>query len=468
MFRLIPIFFVAVLLNYSCERLGNSASGRLVFSSDTVYFDTVFTSVGSVTKELRVKNPGKNSLLINRIYLAGGSSSQFRLNIDGEPVNSKSTVSLDPGDSLYIFIDAYINPLDNNSPVDISDSIVFEVPDKIQSVNLMAWGQDIILIKDRLVKTETWNKGKPYVIYNQVIVDTLGTLTINEGTKILFHRNALMKVAGTLLVKGSISSPVLFATDRIEKMYEDIPGQWAGVQILKTSKGNIVNNCIIRNSTYGFQVGDLKSGSGKPDVTIYSSLLAHSLGTGISAVNSKIQAVNCVIYHCGSDCVFISGGGDYSFIFCTIFNRWDYGFRQTPAFRVSGSTQSGSDPMKLNVSSTVISGDYSSELGIELTGQVLSGVYNFDNCLIKLDTVSAKFWRNDRFNNIIINKNPAFIDGGNWDLRPDTLSPLINAGSKIYGLAYPFDFRGFSRINDEKPDIGAFERIPGEHKKQNY
>jgi hypothetical protein len=95
----------------------------------------------------------------------------------------------------------------------------------------------------------------------------------------------------------------------------------------------------------------------------------------------------------------------------------------------------------------------------------LTGNYYFDYCLLKLDTLNSIFWEKDEFPKTLINRDPHFIDFNSWDLRPDTLSPLLNNGNTVYSAEYPFDIRGVSRTTDYAPDIGAFERVPGEKRK---
>ena len=440
----------------------------LRFSDDTLYFDTVFSSIGSVTKELRIRNPGNRTLMIDHIFLAGGSSSQFRLNIDGEPVNEKFNISLEAGDSIFIFVDVLIDPGNSSSPVSVDDSIIFSIRENYQKVRLHAWGQDIILIKSMEIGSETWHKGKPYVIYEKATIDTLETLTIEEGTRIFFHRNASLIVAGSINVRGSDISPVLFATDRIEKMYDDVPGQWKGILILNSSKGNNINHAVIRNAIYGIQLGEPYPGSDTPVLKLFSSFILHSSVSGLSAIKGNVNAANCVISHCGNYCIYVAGGGEYNITNCTISNFWDYGPRLTPAIYITEKTsvpQVIASQLNLNINNSVVFGDNNSELNIVPLNSVLAGNYYFDHCLIKLDTLKAAFWNQYRFPGTIINKDPIFIDPLNWDLRPDTLSPLIRSGNPSYSLVYPYDIRGVTRPLAGNPDIGAYERIPGEHKK---
>jgi hypothetical protein len=84
---------------------------------------------------------------------------------------------------------------------------------------------------------------------------------------------------------------------------------------------------------------------------------------------------------------------------------------------------------------------------------------------MKLDTLNASFWYKDGFPGAIINKDPLFLDITRWDMRPDTLSPLLNNGNPDFSQIYPSDIRGVSRLLDALPDIGAYERVPGERRK---
>ena len=60
-----------------------SGKAELRFSTDTVFFDTVFTSVGSLTERLKIINPYKEAVEVKRVYLEHGQASNFKLNVDG-------------------------------------------------------------------------------------------------------------------------------------------------------------------------------------------------------------------------------------------------------------------------------------------------------------------------------------------------------------------------------------------------
>lgn len=468
MFRYLLISIFLALLFYSCEKNNIYFEHPLEFSEDTIHFDTVFTTIGSTSRELRVKNREKSKQTIDEIYLSGGENSSFRLNIDGEPVYRKNGITINPEDSIFIFVDVKIDPTNNNSPVAVMDSIIFRISGLTMQVQLLAWGQDIYLLNNEIIKTESWNRSKPYLIYGKLTVDTGETLTIERGARVYFHKDASLIISGNLKVDGVFESPVLFATDRLEKEYIDIPGQWKGIYIMGSGNGNEINYAIIRNSIFGLTMGEPVSGTAHPDLRIFNSDISHSSISGLSAVNSGIEAANCIFSHCGKYCIYLAAGGDYSFTHCTIFNLWDYGFRLTSAVSVTerSLTPGGSTgPLNFDLNNSVVYGDLKSEVEIIPLSKSIAGDYYFDHCLLKLDTINSVIWTKEKFPGAIINKDPRFIDPITYDFRPDTLSPLIDRGSDLYKAGFPLDFRNVSRISDSKADIGAYERVPGEKKK---
>ncbi len=466
-FRCQLIFLFLILLFSSCEQSNSYIDTPLEFSEDTIHFDTVFTSIGSTSRELRVINREKSKLTIDEIYLSGGWTSSFRLNIDGEPVYRKEGITLYPKDSIFIFVDVNIDPTNESTPVAVMDSIIFRISGLTMQVQLLAWGQDIYLLNNEIIKTETWNKSKPYLIYGNVTVDAMETLTIEQGAKVYFHKNASFIIAGNLKVNGAFGSPVLFASDRLEKEYMDIPGQWRGIYIMGSGNGNEINYSIIRNSIFGLTIGGSSSTGAHPELKLLNTELLHSTVSGLSAVNSRVEAANCIFSHCGQYCIYLASGGDYSFTHCTVSNLWDYGFRMTPAVSITEKSvgPAGSTSLlNVDLNNSVVYGDLKSEVEITPLAKSFTGDYYFDHCLLKLDTINSVFWTGEKFPGAVINKDPLFIDPLNYDFRPDTLSPLIDQGSDLYKAAFPLDIRNVSRISDSKPDIGAYERVKGEKK----
>src|SRR5688572_13446487 len=85
--QLLPLLlWVITLVSSSCRKdeLLTDSSAKLEFSTDSVLFDTVFHFAGSTTKVFRIYNRHDRTMNISRAYLAGGTGSAFKLNIDGE------------------------------------------------------------------------------------------------------------------------------------------------------------------------------------------------------------------------------------------------------------------------------------------------------------------------------------------------------------------------------------------------
>ncbi|MDT8401061.1 MAG: choice-of-anchor Q domain-containing protein [Bacteroidales bacterium] len=454
------LFFLTIVLCFSsCEkkRYFTGEMPGLQFSDDTIHFDTVFTSTGAVTRELRIKNPYRSWLLIDRIELAGGDDSPFRMNFDGIPGTVFTDIEIAPADSLFIFIDAFIDPNDSDNPVLISDSIEFETGNNILDVNLIAWGQDINLVISATVETATWTEGKPYVVYNSMLVDTGQVLTITEGARILFHRGSTMYVAGTLIVEGTVDKPVCFDSDRIEPMYSDIPGQWQGLYFLNGSTGNIIRNAGIRNAVSGLHAGNLESEDPAPGLQLHNLIISHMSVSGISSLGADIYAENTVISHCGAYCAFLAMGGKYTFIHCTMANQWDYSNRLSPALYISdffdyNEERYTGELVKAGFYNSVITGNKDTEIYTDSHDEGNLDV-EFVSCLIQsTDLLDYPC------DNCILNQDPRFVSWSDYDFRPDTLSPLINAGSYYYADMVQFDLRGFDRLDDDGPDLGAYER----------
>ena len=56
----------------------------LSFSEDMVLFDTIFTTVGSTTRWLKVYNNSNHAIKISSISLTGPNNANFRMNVDGD------------------------------------------------------------------------------------------------------------------------------------------------------------------------------------------------------------------------------------------------------------------------------------------------------------------------------------------------------------------------------------------------
>lgn len=463
--RFILLLSIVAFL-FSCEKetFNNSSNAVLLFSNDTIMFDTVFTTVGSATHRFTVKNQYKETIKISSIYLAGNDNSPFRLNIDGYAGNSLNNIELREKDSLYIFVEITVDPTGSNLPIVVKDSIIFSFNNKQQDVDLIAFGQDVHKINKGIIETETWIADKPYLIYDYLFVDTNSTLTIEPGAILHFHKDARMYVAGTVKADGSFDAPVIFQGDRLEEDYKDIPGQWDGIWLLPGSKDNFFDFVEIKNAIIGIQVDTLANLS-KPTLYIANSKIQNMTSAGIYAQGSTIEANNCLISNCGQFALALTIGGSYEFYHCTFANYWGYSTRSTPSILlnnyyidINGNIQVRS-LNKAFFGNCIVYGNKESELILDNVG-TSNEVFNFtfDHSLLKL---SSDFSTSDplSFNSVIINEDPKFKDPFEYDFELDTLSIAKDKGKVEFGNLFPLDINLNSRTSDSGPDLGAFERI---------
>ncbi|MCA1756007.1 MAG: right-handed parallel beta-helix repeat-containing protein [Bacteroidales bacterium] len=468
MHRFVLFISLISIVALSCsERVFMEEEGIVpLFSEDTIRFDTVFTVAGSTTKELRVVNPYNRWVKIDRIFLEGEGESSFRINVDGMPGGAEN-INIAPGDSIFIFIDLMADPSGEDIPVFLTDSVIFDVAGTISQVILEAWGQDIHLISDEIVKTSLWGAGKPWVIWNSMVVDTGEVLTVEAGARLLFHRGATMFVAGTLIVNGEYDNKVIFSSDRTEAAYNDVPGQWNGIVFLNGSSSNYIDNTVIKNGTSAIQLGNLFSEEAPPDLSITNTIIRHMTVGGISSLGGTVTAANCDIGHCGFYALYFAMGGSYSVTHCTIANLWEYSTRVTPSVLISDyydydGTRFTGTLEGAAFANSVVAGTLRSEILILPSGSETELPCSFIDSWLDIDNTDP-LWLQYELTGVVTGDDPIFVDFTGYDFRPDSLSPLIDAAGTDAALLWPTDIRGLDRLSDSRPDIGAYERQPGEN-----
>lgn len=464
---------LAVVLFFSCEdeKYVTSSDAKLVFSEDTVRFDTIFTTIGSATQHFKVYNPYSQAVLITSIRLAGNEDSKFRLNINGIPTDEVLDVPIPANDSIYIFVEVTIDPSGENQPLIERDSIEFVLNNNLQKVMLEAWGQDITIIKDPVSSDTEWTAEKPYLVYANTLVDSKVKLTIGPGTRVYFHKNTGLYVKGQLLVNGTFEKPVVFQADRLEEEYEDVPDQWNGIFLYSGSHDNLLNFAEIKNANIGLQVGNIEN-DGYASVSIQNTKIYNHSYAGIFAMKSKISAYNTLIYNCGYYAAALLIGGEYEFYQSTIANYWG-GYsrsRSTSSLMISdhviveqsngSSVTYTGDLDKAYFANSIITGNIVTGNEVELVrlGEPAFN-YRFENCLLQLaDTFNVTSQKH--FLNILKNGNPRFVDPYvEMDFQLDTLSDAKDAGSSEIGVLFPYDLLNQNRTKDAAPDLGAYERM---------
>lgn len=474
-FNLLFILLSALLILASAcrkeDKINTSENVSLAFSTDTIIFDTVFSTIGSITKNIRVYNPSSERISIASIKLAKGVDSRYAINIDGQSGTQFTNVEIAGNDSIYLFARVTIDPNDATLPFIVTDSIVFETNGNIQDVDLVAWGQNARFIlwdthRPNLPKYKivagtgvdtTWTNDLPIVIYGYAVVDSTGSLTIEAGTKVHFHQGSGLWIykGGSLKVLGTLEEPVYFQSDRLDGFYQYLPGQWDRIWINEGAVDNVINYAVIRNGFIGLQVETLQEYMGN-QLNLSNTLIENMSGAGILSRFYVIAAQNCVITNCGQYALALTLGGAYDFSHTTIGNYWRYGIRTTPAvylnnYYVDASFQPVTFPMNVNFANSILYGNQREELVID-TDDAAEVQITFDHCLMKTE---MDITNNGMFFNSLKNEDPLFANQSENILQLDSLSPARNIGSIETALTVPNDIRGVSRT--ESPDLGAYE-----------
>lgn len=482
--KIFPLIIAALMLFSACRKehtISTDPSHKLAFSADTVIFDTVFTSLGSSTHQLKVYNHYKEDLNISEIRLMGGENSRFKLNFDGEVGNEFHDKIIPANDSLYTFMNVTIDPTDGALPFVVEDSLLFVTNGNQQMIKLVAWGQNAhYIVADRYIsgfpkfkvvadslETTHWYDDLPYVIYGHALINSYGTLHIHEGARIYVHGGGGLWswIDGQLIIEGSAERPVVIQGDRLEPFFKNQPGQWDRIWLMEARAGadHIIDHAIIRNAFIGIQAeSTILYGFPGAHVTeaalrISNTIIENHTGMGVYSVLYAVEAKNAVIDNCGQYAIAAVDGGDFLLRHCTIGNYWWQSPRTTSSVYFSNYEDQDGEryefPFHWEMYNSIVYGLQEEELGIALSGVEVDTTYLFDHCLIK----TGKFSNADPgFSNCIFNQDPLFTDYRNFDYHlSDVLSPAVGAGSPIIAEEVPFDIEGKDRTNT--PDLGAYQ-----------
>lgn len=484
-FRKSSIFFIPgifiLLLYSSCRKddgIDDNPSVKLSFSTDSIVFDTIFATVGSVTKYLKVYNNHDKRISISTVRLEGGSSSFYRINVDGQPATQVSDVEIAADDSIFVFIRVTIDPNDILTPFVVSDRIMFETNTNIQDIDLVSWGQNAYyhiadtkvpgLPKYKIIahtgESITWKNDKPHLVYGYAVVDSLGSLTLEEGTSVHFHNGSGLWVYryGNIQVDGTEGQPVTFQGDRLENYYRDIPGQWDRIWINEGSTDNKINYAIIRNGFIGLQAETFNlQNPTAGHVLLTNTIIENMTGVGILSRFYAITGINNLINNCGQYGLALTWGGQYDFRQCTFANYWDESIRQTENLAMNNYTEDNNGnlivfEMNAYFGNCINYGRLEEEMIIDKESSAPFN-YTFENCLLRttLDISDPLIYPGS-----FKNQDPKFVNILKFDYHLDTLSPAIGTGNQnvINSSPYPDiifkDLDGNSRTD---PDLGAYQ-----------
>lgn len=479
-----------VLFVSSCRKddILTDSNATLRFSEDTIIFDTVFVTVGSITEVFSVYNDYNQDIRISSIQLATGNSSRYRLNVDGMPGKIFSDVEIRAKDSLFIFVEVTIDPNSTATPFIVTDSIVFVTNGNVQDIDLVAWGQNAhfhrpppgysAFLIDTVCPSPNmiWTDDLPHVIYGYALVPDSCTLTIEKGTNIFLHPGSgiIVLTGGTLIVNGEKDSVVTFTGDRLESNYQDVPGQWDRIHLSNISianlngssvvsggtRGSRINYAVIKNGNIGLLVDTVQGTLPDPGytLTLENTIITNMAGSCLVGRGTKIKSGNCVFANASQYATALAYGGRYDFRHCTFANFWDHSSRTTPTLLINNFFDTYLRPIdSAYFGNCIVYGNIDDELGLDSMNTSGSNLnYFFDYSLVK--TGSSIPITSVHFNNAVINQDPKFKypEINNYEL--DTLSNAKDKGNISISPPYILDIKETDRNAYLPPDCGAYER----------
>ena len=480
--HIILIITLLLLVGQSCRKLNpisDDPSLKLSFSTDTVLFDTVFTTLGSATHQFRIYNKHKEDLNISSIRLVGGDSSPFRVNLDGDNATEFYDKIIPANDSLFTFLRVTIDPNDLNTPFVVEDELEFVTNGNTQTIKLLAWGQNAnYIVADKVVniggvpypyhivadslETTVWTSERPYVIYGYALINSYGTLRIEEGTHVYCHQDGgiFSWSDGQLIINGTAENPVIVEGDRLEPYYDDTPGQWGQILLLDGRAGadHRVSHAIIRNGTIGLNCQSSLKVT-QCALRVDNTIIENQSGYGMFSILYPVEVKNFVIANCGTT-NFWAFGGDYRLVHGTIGDYWNGNEHKNNCGMVlSNCATDGNDelfyyPFSMEVDNCIIYGSQADEL-VTHFGAEADSTFLFDHCLLKSEKYNGAM---AGFNHCQFNLEPYFANINTNDLHIDSIaSPVIGTGNPLFGNELPYDLDGVTR--NGRVDIGAYQFI---------
>jgi hypothetical protein len=453
-----------------------TSGGELRFSTDTLSFDTVFTTMGSATVGVKIFNPQSQKVTVSSIRMGQGAASPFRLNVDGK-AGPGTNIEIAANDSAYVYATVKVDPNDLNSPFVVEDRLIATLNGNDFSIPVMAYGQNAhYIVNDTAISETTFQTDKPYVIIGYAVVAPGKTLNIQPGTRIYMHQNARLYVDGTLRALGTKKDSIIFQGDRLDRSYygyEGYPGEWGGIYFGSYSDNNLLRHVVLRNCgrpTQGAQAAAIQvapDSAAGTQLTMEQCTIENSIGYGVLAFNADIKGTNCLMHSCGANTIALVQGGKYQFDNCT--------------FATYGNTKvshtDNSVAIFLNYLDTNNRGDYiPGNLDARLTNCVIAGsldeeflanakpggsaAVTLNNCLVKATPDSVLKYNipivqnSVRYTRAGGTLDPMFVDVAKWNFRLKPESPLIDRGMTIVN---PIDLDDAPRPRGAGFDIGAYE-----------
>lgn len=467
--KLVFYIFLLFVAFASCkdDEITTDPQYRLVYSADTISFDTILGGLTTPYQTLKVYNKSGEKIKISSINYAS-SNDYFMVNINGRNSHNVTNVEIADGDSMYVFVQTNGDRSGSEIPFALLDSISFSYNGNVDYVYLSAFSETPIILDHFVVTSDTTLSGsQPYFVKDTLKVEEGATLNIDAGVRLYFYNGASLYVDGSLNCNGEVDNQIEMRYFRGDNLFKDTkyylaPGNWKGVWLSQKS-----GDCKIMSTNIvgAYQCLVVDSAFVDRKVIVGNSQIYNAKQGTLVSEASQIYAYNTLFANGGYYNVYLTDG-KYLFNHCTIASYLNFNLSDTkPALYLNKK-----DSISVDINNSIVCGNNK----ISKDGKRI----DLDNVAHNLnDSIDGK---NFRFNIVCsaISRTDSLTGGNNygniWDFdakintenkffiefKTDSLSPYRTLGSDAILKLYPecaTDIFGKNRVDDELPDAGAYE-----------
>ena len=391
-------YFLILLMVVACkddDSFSASSSLKLSFSVDTLKLDTVFSRTPSSTYSFWVYNRHDDGIRLQSVRLRRGNQSGYRVNVDGiylDNANGAQTndVEIRKKDSVLVFVELTAPEVYKDTPTLLEADLLFLLESGAeQKVLLQAWAWDAIKLYSPVIEKDSVIASRvPYIIY--------GDMTIKEGAKLTIRNTSLYFHAGSgLEVYGSLNTEnCLMRGDRLDRMfsylpYDRISGQWKGIHLYASSKGNLLIDTEIRNPEYGI-ICDSASIDDAYRLRMLRCIVHNCKGAGVELNQTYALLENCQLTNSLGDCLKVSGG-HAEIQYCTIAQFYPFSANRGAALYLTNQYA----PLERFICEGSIITGYEDDVVMGSQKGDMAFNYSFNNCLLRTPNVDDAEHYND-------------------------------------------------------------------------
>lgn len=439
------------LASSGCERdFSNSpAESDLVFSADTVSFDTIYAGFPTPTLRVALRNVGDDGVTIGSMSLAGGESSPFMVNINGVSTCRAESLRLCSGDSLLVFVSVRDVTVSGGYAFrGLSDRIVATGGANEWRADLSAVVRNVKSVGGVLSHDEQWLCDSiPYLVSDSVVVGPQATLLVGPGVSVLMGRDASLLIGGRLVVAAEPRRRSSFSPVRSDGIYSSVPGQWGGVRLSAGASADL-------------RYCDVACASDALVCDSSSRLVADGLWvrdasrTGVTMAKADAAFANSIVSDCGGG-AFSAVGGRVGLRHVTVADYYSWDYRKVAALRFCASDDSDA---RLDVDNSIIVGSLSAEVEVD-TLSASSAL--FRSSLVKAERKKVGE-KSDVFVDCAVATDAHFADRRSADFHLTEKSAAVGLAEASLAGDLPTDFDGVLRDADSPWCAGALQSVVSE------